>query len=110
MTTVAASSRIALKNILYLTDFSEPSETALPFAAAIAREYGSKIYVLHMSCLPRMSSLYQSARSSRCGTRFPSFRLPRHLQQSLSARRNRSRGGLRCHFYAVTKNDGCSNE
>src|ERR1700682_1173985 len=48
MTTVAASSRIALKNILYLTDFSEPSETALPFAAAIAREYASKIYVQHI--------------------------------------------------------------
>ena len=33
-----ASTRITLKNILYLTDFSEPSEAALPFAAAIARE------------------------------------------------------------------------
>lgn len=48
MTTASASSRIALKNIIYLTDFSEPSEAALPFAAAIAREYGSKIYLLHI--------------------------------------------------------------
>lgn len=40
--------RIALKNILYLTDFSEPSEVALPFATAVAREYGAKIYALHV--------------------------------------------------------------
>ena len=30
---------VALKSILYLTDFSEPSEAALPFAIAIARNY-----------------------------------------------------------------------
>src|SRR5277367_1431498 len=40
--------RVTLKNILFLTDFSEPSEAALPFAAAVAREYGSKIYALHV--------------------------------------------------------------
>jgi len=39
---------IALNNILYLTDFSEPAEAALPFAAAIARKYGSKIYIYHI--------------------------------------------------------------
>ncbi|MGC2332371.1 MAG: universal stress protein [Candidatus Acidiferrales bacterium] len=42
-----AGARVALNNILYLTDFSEPSEAALPFAAAIAREYGAKVYVYH---------------------------------------------------------------
>src|SRR5579862_4463610 len=48
MTTLKqAGARITLNNILYLTDFSEPSEAALPFAAAIAREYGAKIYLYH---------------------------------------------------------------
>jgi nucleotide-binding universal stress UspA family protein len=43
-----AGTRITLKNILYLTDFSEPSEAALPFAISIAREYRCKIYALHV--------------------------------------------------------------
>jgi nucleotide-binding universal stress UspA family protein len=43
-----AGTRITLKNILYLTDFSEPSEAALPFATSIAREYRCKIYALHV--------------------------------------------------------------
>lgn len=43
-----ASTRITLKNILYLTDFSEPSEAALPFAAAIAREYEAKVHAYHV--------------------------------------------------------------
>ena len=48
MPTVETSSRIAVKNILFLTDFSEPSEVALPFASAIARGYGAKVYVLNV--------------------------------------------------------------
>ncbi|MGA8145526.1 MAG: universal stress protein [Candidatus Acidiferrales bacterium] len=48
MTIVQSSSRIALKSILFLTDFSEPSEAALPFAAAIARGYGAKVYALNV--------------------------------------------------------------
>lgn len=48
MATVEPSTRISLKNILYLTDFSEPSEAALPFAAAIAREYGAMVRALHV--------------------------------------------------------------
>src|ERR1700758_1648347 len=47
MNVVELSSRIALKNILFLTDFSEPSEAALPFAVAIARGYGAKVYTLN---------------------------------------------------------------
>jgi nucleotide-binding universal stress UspA family protein len=42
-----AGARVTLSNILYLTDFSEPSEAALQFAAAVAREYGAKIYAYH---------------------------------------------------------------
>jgi nucleotide-binding universal stress UspA family protein len=48
MGSIATVNEITLNNILYLTDFSEPAEAALPFAAAIAREYGSKIYTCHI--------------------------------------------------------------
>jgi len=43
-----AEVRITLKNILFLTDFSEPSEIALPFAIAVAREYGARVHALHV--------------------------------------------------------------
>jgi nucleotide-binding universal stress UspA family protein len=48
MTTAQATKRITLKNILFLTDFSEPSGSALPFAAAIGRAYGSVVHALHI--------------------------------------------------------------
>jgi nucleotide-binding universal stress UspA family protein len=48
MKTVGRGARIALKNILFLTDFSEPSEAALPFAVAIAREFGATVHALHV--------------------------------------------------------------
>jgi len=48
MTEVKTETRIAIKNILYLTDFSQPSEGALPFAVSMAREYGAKVYALHV--------------------------------------------------------------
>ncbi len=48
MTVLASSTKISLKNILFLTDFSEPSEAALPFAVAIARNYGAKVYALNI--------------------------------------------------------------
>src|SRR5579862_4490200 len=47
MTIVESGARVTLKNILYLTDFSEPSEAALPFVTTIAREYQSKVYSLY---------------------------------------------------------------
>jgi nucleotide-binding universal stress UspA family protein len=40
--------RILLKSVLYLTDFSEPSEAALPFAFSIARKHGAHLYALHV--------------------------------------------------------------
>jgi nucleotide-binding universal stress UspA family protein len=46
--TTSAAARISLKKVLYLTDFSEPSEAALPFAAAVAREYAAKVYAFHV--------------------------------------------------------------
>jgi nucleotide-binding universal stress UspA family protein len=48
MSAVETRVRISLKNILLLTDFSEPSELAVPFGIAIAREYESKIYAMHV--------------------------------------------------------------
>ncbi|HXW57815.1 MAG TPA: universal stress protein [Candidatus Cybelea sp.] len=50
MSTVVArpAELIELKNILYPTDFSQPSEAALPFAAALARRYGATIRALHV--------------------------------------------------------------
>lgn len=45
---VRKGTRIAVRNILYLTDFSEQSEAALPFAAALARNYGATVHALHV--------------------------------------------------------------
>jgi len=46
MTALEAGTRIRLSNILFLTDFSAPSEAALPFAIAIARAYGAQVHAL----------------------------------------------------------------
>jgi nucleotide-binding universal stress UspA family protein len=48
MKTAETGTRLTLKNILFLTDFSEPSEAALPFAVAMARGYGATIHALHV--------------------------------------------------------------
>jgi nucleotide-binding universal stress UspA family protein len=48
MNTTGTGARIALKNVLFLTDFSEPSQAALPFALAIGREFGATIHALHV--------------------------------------------------------------
>jgi len=48
MEKVENRSQISLKNILFLTDFSEPSEAALPFATSIARGYGARVFALHV--------------------------------------------------------------
>jgi nucleotide-binding universal stress UspA family protein len=48
MNTVQSPMMVRLKNVLYLTDFSGPSEAALPFAAALGRKYGAKVHALHV--------------------------------------------------------------
>ncbi len=48
MRTIEAGVRLTPKKILLLTDFSEPSELAVPFAMAIARKYESKVYAMHV--------------------------------------------------------------
>lgn len=47
-TATSVQTRIAIKNILFLTDFSEPSEAALPFLVSLARGYQAKIHALHV--------------------------------------------------------------
>ena len=54
MSILQANKVISLKNILFLTDFSEASASALPFAAMIARAYGAKLTTLHV-LLPSVS-------------------------------------------------------
>src|ERR1700676_4166819 len=48
MRAIETGARLTLKNILLLTDFSEPSEIAIPFAIAIAREYESSVNAMHV--------------------------------------------------------------
>ena len=47
MATASTSTRLAIKNILFATDFSATSEAALPYAQAFARAFGAKIFVGH---------------------------------------------------------------
>jgi nucleotide-binding universal stress UspA family protein len=62
MAIVESGARVTLKNILYLTDFSEPSEAALPFVAAIAREYQAKVCALYVLIpVPMASATPESA-------------------------------------------------
>ena len=50
------NTRISLSNILVTTDFSKVSKNALPFAAALARQYEAKIIVAHaLSPEPHLS-------------------------------------------------------
>ena len=39
---------IAINNILFATDFSEVSEAALPYAAALSLRYGSGVHIVHV--------------------------------------------------------------
>jgi nucleotide-binding universal stress UspA family protein len=48
MKVMDAKTRVALRNILMAIDFSPSSNAALDFAVAIARRYGSRIYMTHV--------------------------------------------------------------
>jgi nucleotide-binding universal stress UspA family protein len=41
-------SAVAVKNVLFATDFSETAEAALPYAMAICRRFGSTLHALHV--------------------------------------------------------------
>jgi nucleotide-binding universal stress UspA family protein len=45
---IQISTHIAIKNILFATDFGPVSETALPFAVSVARRFGSSIHAVHV--------------------------------------------------------------
>ncbi len=47
MPTLSQVARISLKNILFPTDFSPSSSSALPFALSLARIYGASVIVAH---------------------------------------------------------------
>jgi nucleotide-binding universal stress UspA family protein len=47
MPATAASLRLSFKNVLFPTDFTEASTGALPYALAIAKAYGSKLFLTH---------------------------------------------------------------
>ena len=42
------SAAISVKNVLFATDFSATSESALPYATAICRHFGSTLHVAHV--------------------------------------------------------------
>jgi nucleotide-binding universal stress UspA family protein len=50
---------ISLKNILFATDFSEVSEAALPYVAAVSLRYGGMIHIAHV--LPEINLVRPSA-------------------------------------------------
>ncbi len=47
MPAIQAPARISIGNILLTTDFSVASQAAVPYAAALARLYGAKLFVAH---------------------------------------------------------------
>jgi hypothetical protein len=48
MKATPTQTRIQLKNILYCTDLSGAASTALPYAAGLARHFGSSVFALHV--------------------------------------------------------------
>ena len=48
MPTLDARLRVQLKNILFCTDFSAAADFAFPYAADLARHFGSKLYALYV--------------------------------------------------------------
>src|SRR5450759_1596335 len=48
MKTLEVKQQIALKNILFATDFEASASRALPFALALADRYGAKFYAAHV--------------------------------------------------------------
>ena len=55
----ATATAIAIKNILVATDFSDASEAALPYVAALTLRYGSTIHLAHV--LPAVTFLRPGA-------------------------------------------------
>lgn len=47
-TLIASERQIALKNILFATDFEVSASRALPFAVALTKRYGARLYAVHV--------------------------------------------------------------
>jgi nucleotide-binding universal stress UspA family protein len=47
MSTIPVGSRLVLKNLLFLSDFSDASEFAIPYVLNLARKYDAKVHALH---------------------------------------------------------------
>ena len=47
MEALRTNTRISFSNILITTDFSKNSRTALPYATALAEQYGARCLVAH---------------------------------------------------------------
>jgi nucleotide-binding universal stress UspA family protein len=56
MEKISTTTRVALDNILYATDFSRASSAALPYALSIARKYGSTLFAVHVVSLSPFSN------------------------------------------------------
>jgi nucleotide-binding universal stress UspA family protein len=63
-TSFVAASAIQFRRILFATDFSPASARALPYAAAIARRFGSTIYFSHVISPESYSHIPMGARES----------------------------------------------
>lgn len=61
MTVAVEKPRLALKHILFTTDFSDSSRHALPFATSLARHYGAELLLTHVVEQIPMSSVPMDA-------------------------------------------------
>lgn len=52
MAVISARPKVAVKNIVVATDFSQAADVALQYAAAIARHFDSRVYLVHGIELP----------------------------------------------------------
>jgi nucleotide-binding universal stress UspA family protein len=49
MKTLDTTTRIQVKNVLFLTDFSPAAAAALPYAAEVTKRFDAKLYALHVT-------------------------------------------------------------
>lgn len=83
---VLEKTRVAVRNILFATDFSLASEAATPYVQAIARRYDAKVYVTHVvspsgfacvppeACITAFENLWESAESDLATLAATAFR------------------------------------
>lgn len=81
MEAVIAKKKIALKNILFPTDFSDASRNAMPWAAAIARRYGAALHVAHVA----QAMVYPLGPAEAVGAPYDTFFYAEGLMKKLAA-------------------------